>query len=683
MEGANNQYRMKEYSNAAEQYRALKSKEERGEAAFKAAESYRIYNNYKKAQDYYERAKRYKYKDPSIQYRIGEMLKAQCEYEDAIIAFQKYKKDYPLDTMVDKQIQGCELALKWIGEESRYIVEPFKPANSRENDFAPTYADKKFESIYFTSDRDEGYNNKRAYGWTGNKYMDIWMVNFSGRRGQQAWQKPELVEDINGDWNDGATNMDGRYRTVYYTVCGEPGETKESGRTCRMYSRTRKGKANWGDPEPMPFNSDEYNVGHPFISADGKTLYFSSDMPDSKSGDKNYGGRDLWMVKQAGRGRTWGDPINLGPNVNTTGDEVYPYIHEDGTLYFASDGHPGMGQLDIFYTTGEAQHWEKPTNMKAPINSCGDDFAIIFEPGTKRVINEKGYFTSNREGGRGGDDIYEFHQTPLECSVKGVVYVCAEGASNGLGSDRLENSTVTITNSCDTNTITVTTDAQGEYYTELPCGCKYELKATNYEGGFLPSKSFYLTSEGLENSMHFEQDFCLEIFDLLLVPIYYGLDSANIYTREESMRVLDTLIMTLEKFPKFQIELGSHTDCRSSYAYNDALSQRRADSAVSYLVTHGLHPGRVVAKGYGERVLKNDCACEGGVVSRPCTEEEHQLNRRTEAKVIGYKFNAAKWEEENKDNYYWKLYQDEYINKGKKKEGEEDKKEEDSGGGED
>ncbi len=263
------------------------------------------------------------------------------------------------------------------------------------------------------------------------------MTEQKGTRKDKKFQAPVIVKgSVNGKYNDGTIVFDNKYSTAYYTQCnGQDGK----GKTCKIFQTTKRGDE-WSEPQVLPFCSDSFNCGQPAISADGNKLYFSSDMPGG------FGGHDLYVVNFVKRGKTWSDPVNLGNVINTSGDEVFPSLHEDGTLYFSSDGHPGVGELDLFYSTGMGEQWATPVNMKTPMNSSYDDFAIILEDD-----KEKGYFSSNRLNGRGDDDIYNFFMTPLIFNLSGVITDCNNKAVLG-------GATVTLTSSSDSGKIVVKTD---------------------------------------------------------------------------------------------------------------------------------------------------------------------------------------------------------------------------------
>jgi peptidoglycan-associated lipoprotein len=635
MEDANKSFELHEYAVASDKYKqAIKgkdiTKEDQQLACFRAAEGYRFTHNSKDALKYYARAIRYGMKDPIVFYREAEMLMEQEQYTEALNKFKEYKKMNPSDLDVDLRIQGCEMALKCADKKTRYVIEAFKVANeTRVDDRVPRYADRKQKSIMFTSDREDG-ESKKQHKWTGRNFEDLYITELTGKRGREKWQAPTLVEGFT-EWNEGAVTFDSRYSTMYLTQCsGLKGEET----TCKIYEAKKRGKEWELDPTPLPFCSDSFNCGHPALSEDGKKLYFVSDMPGSTQNEgkeKFEYTKDIYVVNFVKRGRTWGDAINLGPKINTKGNELFPYVHEDGTLYFSSDGHVTIGGLDILYSkpTGEGPtDWETPINMECPMNSPADDFGIVID-----TDKEHGFFSSDRARA-GDDDIYEFSMTPLVIILKGTVTDCDSKLP-------LENSLVVITNDLDSTKIRLMTDARGYYETPLRPGVKYEVFASKREDYYYDSKPKFVSTEGIDQSTEFVKDFCLEnqCDDVFVLPIYYDLDKA--FLRQESKEVLDGLIATLKRYPKMSVELGSHTDCRATYAYNIDLSQRRADSAVAYIIANGINPFRLEARGYGESQLTNECACEDRKIT-PCSEEQHQANRRTTVKVVNCKY-EFKW----------------------------------------
>jgi peptidoglycan-associated lipoprotein len=619
MQAAREALAKKEYAVAGENYKAVysktKNKDEKNESCFQTAECYYMANDMKNAEGWYKKTVKADPKNVDAQLKLAESIKSQGRFSEAIIEYNNYKKLAPADTKVDSKIRGCELALKWKNEKTRYKVENVKAVNSKWSDFAPMFYKK--DQLFFTSDREKGASNK-AYGWTANFFTDIYKVVYKVDKKNPnsiKYEMPALVdkENVNSPYNDGTVAFDNKGGTMYFTQCnGKDGK----GKFCRIWTATLSGQE-WTEVKPLEFSSDSFNSGHPSLTKDNQIMYFSSDMPGGE------GGKDIWFVTYSKRSKTWGDPVNLGPTVNTDKDEVYPFIHEDGTLYFSSNGHTGIGAMDIFYTTGSTTDWGTPVNMKSPINSGGDDFSIILEKD-----KESGYLASNREGSKGQDDIWRFYMDPLVFTLSGV-------ARDVKTKQILANTFITLTTSVDTGKIVVKTDAAGSYKINLKPKMDVELFGSHED--YYDSKIAFQTTKGLDVSTDLVQDLDLNPFDyenaIKVEGIYYDLDKANI--RLDAASILDSLVITLNRYPKVRIELGSHTDCRADSAYNENLSQRRADSAVSYIIRQGIDSARLVAKGYGESKLVNDCACEGNYVKRQCTEEEHQMNRRTTVKLLG------------------------------------------------
>ena len=621
---ADKAWEKKEFSNAADIYRDVYRsvpKEDKGAIAFKIAECYRLYNNYKNADRWYDRVIKEKNATELEKAKAAkmqaDMKKRQELYTEAIIIYNNYLKDNPSDEEAKKGLEGAELALKW--KESQecilFKVENVKKLNTNRSDYCATPVKK--EAIIFSSDRDGGVS-KGVYGWTGVGYHDIWIAELSKKRGSVSIGNASLLKGaINSKFNDGSTTLDSKGSTIYFTQCGGP---KGEYNTCQLYQSNRKGRDEWDEPIILSFCDTGYTYGHPSLSADGGVLYFSSDMPGG------YGGKDIWMVTFVKRGKTWSDPINLGPTINTDKDEMYPSVADDGTLYFSSNGHVGMGGLDMYKTTGTGNEWSKPENLKYPLNSGADDFSLTFNP----VDPQTGYFTSNREGGRGADDIWEFFPVPQEFKISGVVKDCNTG-------EFIKDAGVFISNDQDSNKIVLRTDKNGFYSMPLNKEVSYELYADKNEDFYIGSQKAYQGTKNLICSKELVQNFTMCRLDLEgmfnVRGILYDLDKANI--RKDAAQILDdSVVALLKRFPSVTIELGSHTDCRASAEYNRDLAQRRADSAVAYIISKGIDTARLTAKGYGEDSLYiKKCKCDLSDTRNVCTEWEHQLNRRTTVRV--------------------------------------------------
>jgi peptidoglycan-associated lipoprotein len=493
-------YDNKQYYTAIELYKSWyakeKNKEKKAMILFKTAECYRMIGDLKGQENYYNKAIKAKYPDPIAYLHLANAKKQMGKYDEALIEYNNYKKEVPSDPRGEDGAKSAELAQKWKDSPTRYKVENVAMINSKELDFSPCYADKKYKSLYFTSTREGVTGGSTVDEGTGKVFSDIFetKVDKNGK-----WSTPTpLGAPINTPGNEGSSILSYKGTSLFYTRCDvEKNQIKK----CQLWMAAKKGN-NWGDPEKLPFSVDSFAFRHPAINKDENIIVFASDMPGGM------GGYDLWAsTKGKGKGSEWSAPVNLGPSINTAGHEFFPFIHEDGTLYFSSDGHIGMGGLDIFKAEkkGTEAQWANVTNMRAPINSENDDFGIIFE-GTK----ERGYLTSNREGGKGADDIYSFVLPPLVFKLEGVVTDCENKVP-------LENVTVNILGS-DGYAQEIKTDKAGYYSIALQPNLSYVVSTdgknvtkTTYAEKYLntPDKG-KVTTVGEEESKTFKKDFCLK-----------------------------------------------------------------------------------------------------------------------------------------------------------------------------
>lgn len=614
LEDANRAYDLYRFNKSADLYEELygqdkRDRQERAAIAFKAGESYRQKNAWRKAERWYRSAIRNEYSDPVVYYRLGQMHNMQQDFDKAREQFEEFKDRAPGDDKVDKALKQLSLYENWVDDSTRYVIEEAKRLNSRDNDYAPSYV-KDRKTMIFTSDRKEGPGSDQ-YRWTGLSFSNLFIAEWD-RRGEYYSDIRPLEGNVNTEFNEGVSTFSKRGREMYYTQCNGPEGEKTN---CRVMVAEKKGRNGYGDPEPLPFCEDStVNYANPAISENEKKLFFSSDMEGGE------GGRDLYVSHYVSRSRTWGDPVNLGDKINTPGDESFPFVFENNKLYFASTGHQGLGGYDIFVTEWDGEEWSEPENLKYPINSPGDDFRMVWAEN-----GEKGHFSTNREGR--GDDIYSFYLKDLEFFLSGTV-------TNSKTGDTVSNALVTLESNKKQRPDTMKTGEDGYYEFDLDKETRYEVDAN--KEGFFQSPVELVSTQGYELSKSFTKNLKIEPLppkEIELEGIYYGLDSSNI--RDESEPVLDSLVTILENNPTLVIELRSHTDCRASYEYNDTLSQRRAQSVVDYLINNGIDSARLKPKGYGERKLVNNCECEGGEgPGLDCTEEEHQQNRRTTFKVL-------------------------------------------------
>jgi len=590
-------------------YRNEEDKEKKEQALLLASESYRLNNKYDRALKLYERVLR---KDPNNTTALlmkANMLKKMEDYRKALGAYDDYLERVPGDSEVLQKMYGCELALRWTKDSSLFQVKEFKNANSSANDWAPMVASRKDDVVFFASDR-EGGMNKRIYSGTMEHWADIWYVEGKKarkKRGQKAaaepqleWDRPVFAKSASTKFNEGGLTFNRRFSEMYITQCGGLDGKSEK---CAIYQMKKVGP-DWQMGEPLEIckNDSAHSYGHPALSPDDKVLYFASDR------EGGYGGFDIWAVTYSRRSRSWGNPVNLGPTINSPGDEYYPYFNShDNRIYFSSSWWPGLGGMDLFAAeqTNDITKWENMENLREPLNSGGDDFAITFTGGNSK----KGYFTSNRGSRRNDDDIYEFDVLPLVISIRGVVTDCNTNKP-------LVGATVTITNDRDTSKIIMKCNENGEYLADLNPRTNYELTATYPELYYFEKPPVNRTTHGIRFSTQLEQDFCLinPLDEIYSLPIFYDLDSAAI--RPDAAKVLDTFAQqVMVRYPRLIAELGSHTDCRASVEYNTRLAQRRADSARTYLMRRwNIDSARIIAIGFGETELINDCKCEGAEV---------------------------------------------------------------------
>ncbi len=634
---ADKAFKLDQYSIAIDLYKKAyskvkKNRTEKTRLLFMIAESYRMQGDFKNAESSYKRVVRANYPDPIAILYYADALKANGKYTDAIIEYNAYAAKVPSDPRGSKGAESSALAQKWIDNPTRYEVSNEKKFNSRESDFCPAWADKNYKALMFTSNR-EGSIGNRPDDWTGAGYTDIWIATQS-RAG--TWSTPVLLDEdnINSPVNEGAAILNDKANIIYFTRC--PVEKKKQ-LGCQIYEAKKKGKG-WSEPQLIEITADSFTVGHPSLSKDELELYFSSNMPGG------YGGKDIWVIKRTSKSKSWGKAENLGSTINTAGDEMYPYIRDNGILYFSSNELIGMGGLDIFKVEKIGDAWGVPENMKYPINSPSDDFAIIFQ-GNK----EEGYLSSNRSGGRGNDDLYYFIKPPLIFTLSGKVTDESTGKI-------IPKAIVTCTGS-DGSSYIDTTNQTGAYNfdkTQILENTSYVLtvKKEGYFGGRGTE-----TTVGLTQSTDLVLDFVLTpipVKPIVLPEILYDLDKWEL--KPQYRDSLNGLYETLVNNENITIELGSHTDSRASKEYNYELSQKRAQSVVDYLISKGIAPDRLVAKGYGEdvpRELETDKVViyngkpyhfkKGTVITdefiatlKTNDEKEaaHQLNRRTTFRIL-------------------------------------------------
>ena len=711
---ADQAYNNLNYADAIPMYQQyLKKNNVDADAYAKLGDCYRLTLDYKNAVNAYANATKYNTTNADYILKYAQMLQATGNYEKALIQYNNYTTIKGNgDQIVNNQIN----ALGHINDyysKNRFSVNNLS-FNSPQYDFAPVFYK---EGLVYTSSRNATKPIRNTSSWTGTAFFDLFYIK---GKNQKFDKKTEVFfKDKNTKLHDGVISFLPNQEQFYYTrnnfLDGKVKTAKKLKPTQNMYLTDIEGK----NETPFEYNSDDYNIGQPSLTSDGNTMYFVSDMPGG------FGGKDLYVsINENGK---WSAPKNLGDKINTAGDEMFPFIHQDNkSFYFASNGHGGLGGLDIYRTTiGENGSISKVRNMEAPINSSYDDFGLVYGKD-----KQQGYFTSNRKGGKGLDDIYSMKDAGVyyeglvvdadtkqpicasriqlvteevaidsqttDCngdflfdvttSGKHCLHASAEGyqtntttcktldgmqigetmydtiylkkakpvaitvqAKNSESNQNIPNAKVLVYNTCEQKLDSMYTNNKGEICFNVKCECEYNLtvSADNYTSNqitYSPKNDCgSLKSCGEINGkviavqltpIKKETIKVEDIFDNIsedgyieLKGIYYDLNKWNI--RKESEVELNKLLTFLNGNPEAIVEIASHTDSRGSNTYNQTLSQKRAQSVVNWLIEHNINKDRLYPKGYGETKLKNKCADK--VV---CTEEEHQLNRRTEFKVI-------------------------------------------------
>lgn len=630
---ADAQFQRGEYYDASVTYKKvynkLRKKEERpqrGEVAFKMGRCYRLLNMSARASAAFQNALRYEYPDSTTLFMLAQALHADGKYAAALRSYDKYLEFCPDDSLAINCAEGCRTAQEIRARGSRYVVKQAKLFNSRRADFCPMYLGADCDQIYYTSTTEKATGDKKSE-ITGMKNADVF---FSKKNEKGEWERPEPVEgELNTEFDEGIVAFSPDAQTMYLTKARRELNAPTS---VEIYTSTRS-DAKWSAPVKFEITADTLSTfGHPAVSPDGEYLYFVSDMPGG------YGGKDIWRISLKER---QGSLVNLGPDINTEGNDDFPYVRSDGSLYFSSDGHPGMGGLDIFRATAVGDpadlRW-KVENLGFPINSAGDDFGITFGKG------EDGFFSSNRGDARGYDHIYSFEYDPVRIAIEGLVMDKDE--------EPVKNAIIRIVGNDGSNQKEVARD-DGSFSFALQRGVKYVMLAG--AKGYLNQKQEFASDSTMEDANYWVEFILPSISKPSVVEnIFYDYDKADL--RPESKTALNELIAVLHDNPNVTIEMASHTDRWGSDAYNINLSERRAKSVVDYLVENGISRDRLQPHGYGKSrpktVTKRIARLypqfkEGDILTeefiKTLSEEDQQaadqINRRTEFSVLSLTYN--------------------------------------------
>lgn len=643
---AEHEREMGNYHAAIIQYdKALGKKPNKSDKAYilyQKGECFRILVEWNEALKCYDKAIKSGYSNDVVYLRRADAKRYKGDYTGALADYEEYRKRVPNDPAGEKGIRSCELSVKWMQEktscESPWIIKNENDLNTRDHDFSPAWSDKKHKSIFISSKR-PGQTGSHIDPISGNLYCDV----FESRQNKNGqWSVPSSVQgDVNSnDANEGSPVITKNGNRMYFTRCGQ---VKKTIVTCKIYFADKSGNG-WNNANVVDFGLDaatldSFNFRHPAVSADGQIMVFSSDMTGSR-------GSDLWMSFWNSKSKSWGKPTRLGSEINSDGREAFPYIHEDGMLYFASDGHPGMGGFDNFSaskTDANTWKWSAAENLKYPLNSSADDFGIIFTPDKRG-----GYLTSSREGTKGGDDIWSFAVDPLQCPMR-IDGTVMDGKNNV----PVENALVHLTGT-DGSRFDLLSDVNGYFGFKAKQNTTYTITIEGQEAHSTKAGAYFNLPENDKVTVMAPVTCpCIETVRCTIAPIdsveikfpavLYEYDSDKLTAGSKDS--LNYLFRLLTDNPTMVIELGSHTDCRGSANYNKDLSQRRAQACVNYLVNEkGIPRERIVAKGYGEsqpfRLDAGTPLTEKYIAGLPKEKQEyyHSLNRRTVFRVLNYSY---------------------------------------------
>ena len=628
MKDADEKYERGEYYAAAETYRKLynklRRKEDRylrGEVAFMLGECYRHLNQSARAAASYQNAQRYEWEDSLIPFYLAQAQQMEGQYSLAEKNYKAYLDTAPKNWQAKEGVRGCQMAPKMRDDaaRSRYIVKSARLFNSRRADFCPMFLDSKCDVLYFTSSREKATGTAKSE-ITGAKNCDVF---FSKKDDKGKWSNPEPVEgDLNTEFDEGITAFTPDGQTMFFAKALRK---TDAGTSVEIYKASRS-EAKWTGAAKFEITADTLSAyDDPAVSPDGKWLYFSSDMPGGQ------GGKDLWRVMISdGHGTL----ENLGDQINTPGDERFPYVRDDSTLYFSSNGHAGLGGLDLFKAKLQPSGKWFIENMGAPMNSSGDDFGITFE-----AEGEKGYFSSNRKDARGYDHIFSFEKPDLKVWISGYVLDKDE--------EPVPNAIIRIVGNDGSNQKAVA-KPDGTFRFDLQRGVSYVMLAG--ANGYLNGRQQF-TSDIEEEDAEYNVDFILAAMDKpqVIENIFYDYNKATL--RPESKSALDSMVQVLNDNPYITIEMGAHTDRVGGDEYNLKLSDRRAKSVVDYLIAAGIDSARLQSHGYGRSMPKvvtkriarlypqfneGDTLHEAFVMalSKEDRAAADQINRRTEFQVL-------------------------------------------------
>lgn len=608
---ADNLFNKFSFVSAAEVYHNLIEKDFNADYATRQlADSYAYMRNPDSAVVYYQKAVQQDNIPIEYYYNYAQALRGVKDYKQSRVWLRRFK-DAGGVVKKDKYLKDSDFITSIFNAKQQYFLADVN-FNSKYSDFG---AFEQNGTIYFASSKDVGVSTKHIYGWNEEPFLDIYTAQ--NRTDSIVDHKSKIKGDINSIYHDGPLTITKDGKTMYFSrndfnknVLGKDNE----GMTHLKIYKASLVNGEWTNVEELSFNSNAYSTGHPALNSDDTKLYFTSD----RSG--GYGGSDIYYVDINNDG-SLGDPQNLGSVVNTDKNEMFPFVNSENALFFSSDGHAGLGLLDIFGTVSNANNSIiSVLNLGVPVNSSKDDFSFFMNDD-----GLSGFFASNRDGGIGGDDIYAYDRIP-QLKIEGTI-------TDAITNAPVPNAVVTLLDSNGNKIADLQTDENGHFEINIDRDTDYRLdtKKENYI-----DDSRMVTTKGIENNVtSINADFVLnpvlekELPITELYPIYFDFNKYDI--RRESTAELDRIVdLMMNKYPNMVIKIESHTDSRGTSAYNDILSKERANATYKYLIANGVDASRITEyEGFGERKLTNDC---DGTIN--CTEDQHQLNRRTQFIVI-------------------------------------------------
>lgn len=615
-----------EYYKAMQEYSAImkkiENKSQRNELYFKIGECYFMIGDYKKARSNYKRTVKDKEFEYESKIRLAEIEIQEGNFDKAIETYNEVLEKFPGDSIALKGIQSANLAIEWLKLPTRYYVEKAKYLNSKRNDFSPSVDEKSgYDHVYFSSTRDES-KGKKTSGITGEKFSDLYLTKFE-RRGK--WSEVMPLDSLNTEYDEGTPCIFDEGRKFIFTRCGAE-KGKKVG--CQIFE-AQKVDGVWMNPTNLGIVPDTISIGHPTVSPNGDTIYFSARMQGG------YGGADIWFSFRDGG--NWSKPKNMGPAINSPGDEMFPFMRKDGIFYYSSTKHPTIGGLDIFVARRNEKGQWISENLKPPFNSNGNDFGIYVYSN-----EDKGYFTSDRKGGK-GEDIYWFEKKPLQLNLSGII--------KDKDNNRMIDSCVVMLYGSDGTSFKDTSSISGK-----EGRFNFKLKP-NTDYVFVVTKNGYFNGKARFSTVGEEFDKTFD-FEILLEPLNKTFEIPNIEFEfgkwdltENSKKTLDSIARILFENPNIVIELSAHTDMIGTEEANFELSQKRANSVMQYIKSKGIPEGRMTAVGYGEtkpKIITNydprfpflplgTVLNEEFIMSLPPEQQviANQQNRRVEMRVLG------------------------------------------------